>query len=165
MGMPGSSRKLLVFELGAEACALDLDRVQEVLPMARLSQPPGKPHLLEGFLNLGGTAIPVVRLDRLFGLPESRPGVHTHLVLLRPTGSSTALLVDRAAEVVTVPDTALVPLGAGSCFNDCADADVALPGRTAHLLAPERLLLAQEQRRIAELQAEEQRRLDELEQP
>src|SRR4051812_6590060 len=70
-------RRLVVFHLAGQAYALELGAVQEIVLMAALSRPPGLPSMLEGFLNLAGTAIPVVRLDRLFRLPEQMPGMFT----------------------------------------------------------------------------------------
>ena len=54
--------------------------------MATLFAPPGLPAGLAGFLDLRGTAVPIVRLDRLFDLPELRPGLHTPMIVLRGGG-------------------------------------------------------------------------------
>ena len=51
--------------------------------MASLFRPPTIPSLLEGFLNLRGTAVPVLSLGRLFGLHERPLELHTPLVILR----------------------------------------------------------------------------------
>ena len=69
-GPQESTRNLLVFHLSGLNCAFPLEAVREVVPMASLSSPPGLPSGLLGFLDLRGTAIPIVRLDRLFDLRE-----------------------------------------------------------------------------------------------
>ena len=43
--------------------ALPLADVEEVVPLALLSTPPGVPVLLGGFLNLRGALVPVVRME------------------------------------------------------------------------------------------------------
>lgn len=76
---------LLIFRTSGLDCAFPLKTVREIVPMARLSVPPGLPSGLAGFLNLRGTAVPIVRLDRLFDLPEQLPGLHTPMIVLSLT--------------------------------------------------------------------------------
>jgi purine-binding chemotaxis protein CheW len=130
--------------------------------MAQLACPPGLPALLEGFLNLRGEAVPVVRLRRLFGLPEQTPGLYTPVVILKE-GGPLALLVDEVGGVLSAPEEDRLPVQEGHAFNDCVEAEVALEGRLVHLLSTDRLLLEGERRRIAEFQAVAQRRLREAE--
>ncbi len=151
----------MVFTLAGQPCAIPLESVREVVPMAQLARPPGLPALLEGFLNLRGEAVPVVRLRRLFGLPEASPGLYTPVVILKE--GPLALLVDEVSGILSAPEEARLPVQEGHAFNDCVEAEVVLDGRTVHLLSKDRLLLEQERRRIAELQVTAQRRLSELE--
>jgi hypothetical protein len=62
-------RVLLLFHLSGQSAAFPVANVHSVAPMASLARPPGLPSVLEGILNLGGAAVPVLRLDRLFHLP------------------------------------------------------------------------------------------------
>ena len=130
--------------------------------MAQLARPPGLPALLEGFLNLRGEAVPVVRLRRLFGLPEASPGLYTPMVVLKGREGPLALLVDEVSGVLSASEEAGLPVQEGHAFNDCVEAEVVLDGRAVHLLSTDRLLLEQERRRIAELQVVAQRRLSDL---
>lgn len=154
---------LLVFRLSGEACAFPVKSVREIVHMARLSRPPGLPSILEGFLNLRGAAVPVLRLDRLFHLPERTPGLYTPLLILRGPDAPLALTVDAVSEVLSVSEEDLLPVREADLFNGCVGAEAVLNGRVVHLLSPERLLLEQERRRIAEFQAVAQQRLLELE--
>ncbi len=79
----GRPQNLLIFHSSGLDCAFPLEAVREIVPMAMLSSPPGLPSGLAGFLDLRGTAIPIVRLDRLFDLPEQLPGLHTPMIVLR----------------------------------------------------------------------------------
>ena len=79
MGDPQEcTHNFLIFHSSGLDCAFPLETVREIVPMARLSCPPGLPTGLVGFLDLRGTAIPIVRLDRLFDLPEQQAGLHIH---------------------------------------------------------------------------------------
>ena len=153
---------VIVFNVAAELFAFSTSCVQEIVPMAQLSRPPGLPSILEGFLNLGGTAVPVLRLDRLFGLAAIRPGLYTPLLILQIDNHPIGALVDQVNEVLAVTEEALLPVG-GSTFNDCVIAELSGNERTIHLLDPNRILLEQERQALVEFQAIAQRRLGELE--
>lgn len=148
----------MVFSLAEEFCALDLANVREILPTAELSAPPGMPELLAGFLNLGGEAVPVLRLGRLFSAPAKEIGLYEHMILLRAS-RPLALLVDGVVEVLTCSEDALRPVVEKSSFNDCALSQLTHKDRTIHVLATDRLLLKEEEARLAELRGVEQERL------
>ena len=161
--MPEPARTLLVFELAGRACALPVETVQEIVPMAELAHPPGLPCVLEGFLNLRGGAVPVLRLNRLFDLPARPPGLHTPLIILPTRPCALALLAEAVTGIVTVPSGSILPIRDKNCFNDCVEAEMEIHERLVHLLSPERLLLEKERQCVAELQAKAQQYLDELE--
>lgn len=161
-GSPRGGRKVLVFQLGGQAYGIAVDAVREILPMPLLAHAPGLPPVLAGFVNLGGVAVPVVSLARLFGVVQQNPGRYTPLVILHCRGLALALLVDAVQGVVRVHAEAVVPLSDTLCLNSCAEG-LATAGETSFvLLNTDRLLREQEQRRIDELAAIEQTRLDEL---
>jgi purine-binding chemotaxis protein CheW len=153
----------MVFHLAGQAYALPLREVQEVVPLASLSQPPGLPSVLAGFLNLAGTAVPVVRLDRLFGLPDQSTGLYTPLLILRHVDPPIALLVDRVSEILAIAAETILPLRENHSFNDCAEGVVTVGEQVILLLSAQRILLDKEQQCLAEFQDREQARLRELE--
>jgi purine-binding chemotaxis protein CheW len=150
---PERAQNFLIFRLSGLDCAFPLEAVREIVPMAMLSCPPGMPTGLEGFLDLRGTAIPIVRLDRLFDLREQRPGLHTPMVVLRGTGNPIGILVDSVRGIVPVTSTRLLSLPEDGTFQGCAGASFALDGDLIHLLSPDMLLEANEVRRLAEYSA------------
>jgi purine-binding chemotaxis protein CheW len=153
------ARQLLEIEMAGQLYGIPLVHVQEVVLMATLSGPPDLPRLLAGFLNLEGMAVPVLRLDRLFGLTEQPTGPYTPLVVLRGLGGPLALLAERVTRIRSVAETAVLLLPDNHVFNDCVEAMVTEDERVLLLLAPERLLLEKEQQCLAELQDREQTRL------
>ena len=163
MAASQAQHSLVAFRADDRDFALPSEAVQEVVPMAALSKPPGLPSTIEGFLNLAGFAIPVLRFGRLFGMPESPLGLYSQLIILRGSEWPVALLVETASEVLTVTDEELMPVRAEESFNECLEAELAVRGRTLHLFAPERLLLEQERQKLVEFREMEQRRLGELE--
>lgn len=143
-----------------ERYAFPLDAVQEILPAPTLFCPPGMPRLLEGFMDLAGAAIPVVSLARLFGLAEPAAALYTPLILLRDAPVPIAIQVEKALGILTADRIGRVQLAAGGASGDCATGIAMVDGHAVVLLSPERVLLRQERRRIADLQALEQTRLD-----
>lgn len=105
-----------------------------------------------GFLNLGGVPVPVVDLARLLGLSARRDSEtddpYRHLVL--DADATTAFLVDRADDLVVVPEAAIRPVAGDLTLNGCVAAEIAHGDRLLHVLDLARLLTAEERRRLAD---------------
>jgi purine-binding chemotaxis protein CheW len=159
--------QIIVFDVCGTACALHRSAAREFLPLPHLWRPPALPRPVAGFFNLGGHAVPVLRLDVLFGLPGVEDGaeadLYRHLILVdrfSPSGTS-ALLVDRVLDVASVDTSQLSSVGEEGTLNGCVEAEVTWDGRLVHLLSVERILLAEEQQALAELGRQAQSRLGE----
>lgn len=141
----------LLLDVAGTPCALPRAAVAEVLPLPELHAPPAAGGWLTGFLNLSGTPIPVIDLAALLGVraDPSPAGLYAHLVLVQ--GAAVAYLVDRVADFVTAPESAIRPAVEDGTLNGCVAAELALDERLVHVLAPERLLTAQERARVAAL--------------
>lgn len=157
-----ATRHALLFRAGTHDCAVPAEQVHLIVHMTRLLTSPGQPSILEGFLNLRGIAVPVVRLWRLFGISASRPSVYTPLIILECGGMLTALQVDSVDEVVEVEEASPRELGEGHSMNDCADFVFSSQGRDVVMLSCDLLLLKKEKEIVREGQAAAQQRLDAL---
>jgi purine-binding chemotaxis protein CheW len=154
-----STLNLLIFHASGLDCAFPLEAVREIVPMAQLSSPPGLPSGLLGFLDLRGTAIPIVRLDRLFDLAEQKPGLHTPMIILRGVLGAIGILVDSVRGILPAPIARLVDLPEDGTFQGCATAGLQLDGELIYLLSPVALLGAHEDRLLADYAAVSQARL------
>jgi purine-binding chemotaxis protein CheW len=152
-----------VFDVAGHAFALRLGSIGEIVPMAALSRPPSMPAILEGFLNLRGTAVPVLRLAALLGLPQDPLDLHTPLIIVRRDRLPLALLVNRVAGIAALPSDALLPISKEDSFNGCVEARLTMEGQAAHLLSLDRLLIEKEQHALAHFQETENRRVRQLE--
>jgi len=152
----------IVFIVGEETLALRQEDVRRVLPLPALGRPPGLPQIVEGILDLAGVAIPVVRLDRLFGFPAPPLHPYQHLLLLSSANPPLALLVDRVTDVLRDMGPRITHLGPGETFNDCVVGQLAHGTKSVHLLSAERLLNEHERQALADFQRMEKRRLDEM---
>ena len=155
--------RVCLFEVGGHSFGLRLDSVREVVPMAALSRPPSTPGTLEGFLNLRGTAVPVLRVASLLGLPQDPLDLHTPLVIVRRGALPLALLVNRVTDIVSLSSDSLVSISEEDSFNGCVEGRLPMAGTDVHLLSLDRLLLEKEQHALAHFQETENRRLQQLE--
>jgi purine-binding chemotaxis protein CheW len=157
------TQNLLIFHSSGLDCAFPLEAVREIVPMATLSSPPGLPSGLAGFLDLRGTAIPIIHLDRLFDLPQQHPGLHTPMIVLRGVLGPIGILVDYVRGIVPVPSARLVDIPEDRTFQGCATAAIQLDGDLISVLSPAALLHANEDRLLADYSAMSQARLLHLE--
>ncbi len=151
----------LIFRVAGHLCAVPAREVREIVHIAATTQLPGQPSVLHGFLNLRGSALPVVELRGLFGEAASEPGLYAPFIVLAGDDSPLALLADTAEEVIEIDQGALQPLAGQHSFNDCAEGQFLSPQGTVVALSADRLLLAKERACVAALRAEAQRRLAE----
>jgi chemotaxis signal transduction protein len=108
------AQSYVVFQLGGEAYALEVMRVQEVLDMQTLTEVPGGPKFLLGVINLRGHVVPVYDLRMPFGLSTDQKAGRTPCVLIVESnlGSEiqiTGLLVDKVSDVLEFSPEELQP--------------------------------------------------------
>ena len=143
--------RYLIFHLADRAYAVSTRRVEEIVPMAELTPVPGAPAFLSGFLDVGGQLVAVISLRSLLGMPDRERELYTPLLILKSSPQQVALEIDGVSRIVDIGDDELIPVTEGCSLNDCASAVARLDGQAVVLLSPERLLLEQELRRVAEL--------------
>ncbi|WP_369058514.1 chemotaxis protein CheW [Caulobacter sp. 73W] len=149
------------FQFGATIAALPREAVVEFLPVPDLARPPAAPRALAGVFNLGGEAVPAVSLAALFGAASEEPSLYSHLVIVRSGERRVALLVDRILDVVEAGPDALRPAEEGDSLNGCVSAQLSSDGVLIPVLSVERLLLAEEKARLADIAEAAQARIDE----
>jgi purine-binding chemotaxis protein CheW len=102
--------QLCAFFVGPEEYAVDIMRVEEILPPQRLTPIRGAPPFIEGVIHLRGSIIPVVDLrKRLLGgeAPPATP--KTRLLVCWLGRRRVALFVDRVSEVVRMRRSEIKP--------------------------------------------------------
>lgn len=144
------SATFLILRIGETRLALPMAAVRAVLPMLPMDAPPGLPAPVLGFVTLQGEPVPVLAPLLLLD-PAARVrtiGLFAHLVRLR--GDGPCLLVDRAEDVVTGNAG---PIDPAHSLNAAITGELTLADGTAHVIAPDRLLLDSERRVLATLTA------------
>jgi chemotaxis signal transduction protein len=96
-------------------------------------------------------------------MPGHERELYTPLVILKASPLKIALEVDSVSRIAEIDPQDLIPVTDGCSLNDCASAVARLDGQAVVLLSPQRILLEQEHRRVAELAELARQRLAEAE--
>ncbi len=155
--------RYLIFQLADRSYAIPIRCIEEIVPIAELTSVPGAPAFLAGFLDVGGQLVAVISLRHLLGMPDHECALYTPLVILKAKDQRFALEIDGVSRIADIDDEKLVSLTEGCSLNDCATAVARLDEEVVVLLSPERILLEQEQKRVAELAEIARRRIAEVE--
>lgn len=116
-GDPGIVQ-LCVMRIGSERYAVDLKRVDEILPVPVLTPLPRAPAFLEGVARLRGEVLPVVDARKRLQVapaavgaltPSGKPKRTERLVVCRIGTRRVGVLVDAVNQVLRVPRSALRP--------------------------------------------------------
>jgi purine-binding chemotaxis protein CheW len=110
---PPGSTQYLTFLLGAEAFALDIRGVREIIQPVALTPVPLMPAFVRGVINLRGAVVPVIDLQARFGRPPATVGKKTCIVIFdaHRDGEHVALglMVDAVSEVIDIDGALLEP--------------------------------------------------------
>jgi purine-binding chemotaxis protein CheW len=160
--LPAPSDMHVVFRLSGARLALPADSVAEIVLEPRLLRPPAAPEVVAGVMDLRGCAVPVVRLERLLGLPPPAcAAFRPLLVLSRPPPAPWAVLAE-AVEQIVCAGPAPVAAPRDLAFDDCLAFMLATPQGMVPVLAPERLLRKRETLALEEFRDIAAARLEEF---
>ncbi len=110
--------QLCVVRIGTESYAVDLKRVDEIIPVPPLTPMPRAPRFLEGVARLRGEVLPVVDARKRLGVesvaasthtPSGKPRRSERLMVCRVGSRRVGVLVDAVSQVKRVPMSALKP--------------------------------------------------------
>jgi purine-binding chemotaxis protein CheW len=153
---------VVVFRLGGEHFGVPVPVVREVVPYAWLAQPPRMPNFVEGVLNLGGVAVPVMRLDDLLGMPRGKLGLDASILIMKRPGAPMGLLVEHVDGVRPAAAFQMLPVEDRNSFQGCLVGELHGAGDDVHLISWEKVLMEEERRRLEQFQQSAQDRLAEL---
>jgi len=109
-------KQLVVFNLGQEVYAVEIDMVKEIIQMQAITRVPGTPPSVEGVINLRGSVIPIVDLRKRFQLKAVERNKDTRIVVVSCKGAEVGVIVDSVAEVLRIPVDSIEP--SSNVFTD-----------------------------------------------
>lgn len=134
----------VLFTSGGSHFCLPNTSIEEVLPIAHLSQPPGCPSSVEGILELAGALRPVIDLAKLFGLTTEGINEYTPMLVLRDTQRKLILRVDVILDIVDSKSGRITELSASDSFNGCCTGLYTFADVPYYILDVARLLTEEE---------------------
>jgi len=100
---------LLTFFLNGVQYALDVEYVEEVIPLPAITSVAKLPPFFRGMINLRGTAVPVMDLRLRLGLPAAADALETDIVVMKVAEKKTGLIVDKVLNVIEIQDAQCLP--------------------------------------------------------
>ncbi len=104
-----SENQLVVFQLADQKYALPIQETQEIIRMTDVTRIPNANYYLEGIINLRGTILPVINLNRRLGLQEKEADDETRIVVVENNDSKVGMIVDRVLEVGRYSESEVEP--------------------------------------------------------
>jgi purine-binding chemotaxis protein CheW len=108
------TRQYLSFKLEEEEFALDISKVREVLDFTKVTRVPKTPDFMRGVINLRGSVVPVIDLNKKFGIRDTEKTVNTRIIIgeVEIEGDQTILgvLADSVHEVMELEPVCIEPV-------------------------------------------------------
>lgn len=96
-------KQYIVVKLGEEQFGIDIQYVDNIVRMERITRVPKAQHYFKGVINLRGEVIPVMSLRLKFGLPEVEYKNSTRIIIIKlEPQSAIGIIVDEVREVVNL---------------------------------------------------------------
>lgn len=94
-----SEEQLVIFQLHDQQYALPIQETQEIIRMTAITQVPNTRHYVEGIINLRGSIVPVINLNKRLGLPVNEYNEATRIIVVEHGGQKVGMIVDNVLEV------------------------------------------------------------------
>lgn len=101
--------RFLTFSLGKESYGLEIKYVTEIIGIQPITEIPDLPGYIRGIINLRGRIIPILDVRMRFQKEFREYNDRTCIIVIEIKGISVGLIVDSVAEVLSIPETHIVP--------------------------------------------------------
>jgi len=102
-------RQLVIFELAGEQFGIDIATVEGIIKMQEITKVPQANEFVEGITNLRGAVLPVINLEKRFGIIPHGGTRETRIVIVNMDNLKVGMIVDAVSEVLTIDDSIIEP--------------------------------------------------------
>src|SRR5688572_21262899 len=102
-------RQMVVFRIGAEEFAMDIQLAKEIVLMRPITPIPETHEFVEGVMNLRGNLLPVLDLRKRLRAARAEDHSQARIIIAMVDERQTGLIVDGASEVIRVTDEMIEP--------------------------------------------------------
>jgi purine-binding chemotaxis protein CheW len=103
-------RQLVIFSLGKEQFGIDIAVVEGIVRTQVITKLPYSHDFMEGITELRGAIIPVMDLNKRFGLPPQEQTDETRIIAIRMEQVKMGMTVSAVTEVLTIDEKVIEPL-------------------------------------------------------
>jgi purine-binding chemotaxis protein CheW len=107
--IPQELFEVLVFQLGGENYAIDIQQIAEIIRFVEPTEVPNSVAFLDGIISLRGRMIPVVNGRKRLGHDLKVPDRKSRIIVLQENGELQGILVDSASQVLKLPKEDIEP--------------------------------------------------------
>ncbi len=98
------SKQFIVVKFDHEQYGINIQFVQNIVRMMRITRVPNAPSFIKGVINLRGEIVPVMSVRAKFDLEEDEYTNATRIIIVKVEGSAIGLIVDEVLEVIELTD-------------------------------------------------------------
>ena len=102
-------KQLVIFELAGEHFGIEIAVVESIVKLQEITKVPRMPDYMEGVTNLRGSVLPVIDLEKRFGIPAHERTRETRIVIVNLGRLKIGMIVSAVSEVLTIDDALIEP--------------------------------------------------------
>jgi len=95
--------QIVVFTLNDEVCGVETTQVKEIVKYESITKMPDMPKFIDGVISLRGTVVPVVNLNKRFGLGDTEITKKTKIIINDIEGKLVGFIVNDVSEIIKIP--------------------------------------------------------------
>jgi len=94
-----SEQIMTTFRVGEDIYGVPIEKVREIINFSRVTAVPRAPGFIEGIINLRGQIIPVIDINKRFGLEATQKTPVSRIIVTQIGNNITGIIVDEVKEV------------------------------------------------------------------
>lgn len=103
-----TTRQYIVIKLGSEQYGININYIDNIVRMQKITRVPKAQPYFKGVINLRGEIVPVMSLRLKFGLPDDEITDKTRIIIIKLEQQATVgIIVDQVNEVVTLDEDSI----------------------------------------------------------
>lgn len=104
-----AENQYVVFKLGKSEFGIDIMNVKEIGTYVEAVSLPHTPSFIEGVINYRGKVIPVINLNKRFGLGDGEITKDTRIIVITLKEKEVGFIVDEASQTIRLSDEQIDP--------------------------------------------------------
>ncbi|MCX7748544.1 MAG: chemotaxis protein CheW [Clostridia bacterium] len=96
--------QIVIFSLNDEICGAYTSQVQEIVKYQEVTKLPNMPEFIDGIINLRGSVVPIVNLNKRFAFGETEITKKTKIIITKIENMLIGYIVNDVSEIIKLPE-------------------------------------------------------------